>query len=128
MECDYEVETLGDLETLYYRVHKTYYRSSKIIPNAFQTKGDGMSTDWAKYSSPEESYSRCKIPADNSIVSFNTGRVKSEKILDVIHKPENINRSHSLVLGIPKSEPFKTEVRLHLMKIHKEVIALINND
>lgn len=126
MDCIYETETIGDQEILYYRVHKNYFRLSKIVPQAFQSKGDGMSTDWAKYSTEQESYSRCKIPADNAIVSLSTADIRSEKLLDAIHKPEDNNQSHSLVVGIPTNEPFKTEVRLHLMKIHKEVIHLIN--
>jgi hypothetical protein len=124
MSCIYEIEPINDSETLYYKVHKQYIVSSKVIPNAFQTKGDGMSTDWAHYCTAEETHTRNGVSADNAVVSLNVGEIRVEKSLEVTHKPEDFNRAHSLVKGIPLKDPFKTEVRRHLTKIHKMIIPL----
>ncbi|SDE80930.1 hypothetical protein SAMN05216464_109277 [Mucilaginibacter pineti] len=124
MDCIYETESIDNNETLYYKVHKQYIISSKVIPNAFQTKGDGMSTDWARYCTPEETRLRNGIAKDNAIVSLHVGEVRIERNLEVVHKPEDFNRAHSLIKGIPIKDPFKTEVRRHLTKIHKVIIPL----
>ena len=53
---DYPKEPIPDNSNLYYRIHKTYIVDGEIVPGAFQSKIDSMSTDWDKYSTPQHHY------------------------------------------------------------------------
>jgi hypothetical protein len=59
-----------------------------------------MSTDWERYSTPEESRARSSVPSDNGVVALNAGSVRLAG-LQVLHTPdvERGNRAHTDVIG-----------------------------
>ena len=73
-----EIEQIPVNGLLYYRIHKIKLDAyepdlkKKIMPVAFDPQPKGstkMSTDWCKYSTPQQSRDRGKIPTDNGVVS-----------------------------------------------------------
>lgn len=124
----FEIEDIPNDGILYYRVHKSYIIENEVIPGAFRSRGDGMSTDWNKYSTPEESQARSKTPDDNAIVSFSVLKIRSNPVLSAIHKPEPDNRSHSLVNGIPETKnELQTKTRALLAEIYDWEIKYLPN-
>ncbi|MCL4296133.1 MAG: hypothetical protein KJ077_10415 [Anaerolineae bacterium] len=114
----YRVEDILNDDKLYYRIHAMYVRDGDLIPGAFCERGDGMSTDWEKYSTPEQSRQRANSnPQQNGIVSFIVGPLRNELNLEVIHKPSDDNRAHSLVKGKEVKIQHNTEARLKLLSL-----------
>jgi len=105
------IEVIPDNDSVYYRVHQSSIIQGKIIPYAFREIGEGMSTDWAKYSTPQESRGRAKNPFQNAIVSLVVARLKNLR-LEVAHSPTEKNRSHTNVKGID------VEIRIKLLEIY----------
>lgn len=106
------IEAIPDASQLFMRAHKSLLLDGEIRPNIFREQGKGMSVDWDKYSTPEQSRARSKVPADNGIVQLNTSRVRMILGLTVTHDPVQegavddqgtplpVNRAHSLVKGV----------------------------
>lgn len=112
-EDDWPVENIPDKAKLFYRIHKQNYKDGKVVPGTFKEIGTteeekGMSTDWEKYSTPEQSRLRAKKPEQNGIVSFVTGHLR-KIVLDVIHYPLPLekNRAHTNVRGIDSEKQLK---------------------
>ena len=79
-----------------------------------------MSTDWDKYSSPEETLQRARNPADNGVIQMVVGDVRQVPGLRVEHTPDfPRNRAHTDVYG-EKS----TEARVKLLRICTWVIPI----
>jgi hypothetical protein len=94
------------------RVHITWRkRNGDIAPSAFKNHGAGMSTDWAKYATPEATRNRHREPAKNAVVSLVAGEVRRIPGQAVEHSPLPENRAYTDVLG-EKDE----EVRLLLRR------------
>ena len=130
------VENINRICRVSLRVHKSNIdpRESgrnRLLPVAFQQKGDdGMSVDWLKYRSVEQSRNMTKVPDDNGVVSLNVGDILDcpIEILEVVHDPQalelNYNQAHSLVKSIPKKDPNKTAIRRFLwQKFDWEIIV-----
>jgi len=58
-----------------------------------------MSTDWSRYSTPEETLARARKPEDNGVVEMVVGAVRAIPNLRVEHVPLPENRAHSEVFG-----------------------------
>lgn len=122
------IETIPDEDKLFYRIHKNYIQDGQLIPGSFREKGEGMSTDWDKYSTPIDAKNRAKVPADNGIVSFISGDIRRIG-LEVKHDPicspdENIyNRAHANIIGLSKN---KEKLRLDLMELYHWEIQIDN--
>ena len=111
-------------DELFFRVHRSYLRDGEIIPGAFRDQGDhpilrGMSTDWNRYSTAEESRKRARSPEDNGIVSLEVARVRAISGLEVDHDPQWRNRAHSHVNGEKDAE-----ARLKLTRASRWVISI----
>lgn len=85
------------------------------------TDADGMSTDWAKHATAQDTLQRAKTPSDNIVVRLIAGKVRQIPEQIVEHTPiepnsENSagNRAHSDVRGNKKLNP---EVRVKFRKI-----------
>jgi hypothetical protein len=117
-EVIYPIEYIDDNSKLYYRVYKSFYKKGKLKPDVFRELGEGeqksMSTDWEKYSTPEESRRRAKTPEDNGIVHFISGKLRSLN-LSVKHAPQNDNRAHTDVKGNNCPIEKDVEIRLKLL-------------
>ena len=110
-------ETIPHTDDLYMRVHHQWTRDGAPVPGAFQNRDGGMSTEWARYSTPDETRSRGRVPADNGVVKMHVGTVRGLPNQTVVHTPEKTNRAHTDVLG-EKDE----EVRLKFCRICSWVI------
>ena len=81
-----------------------------------------MSTDWAQYSTPQETQSRAKSspPRDNGVLKLNVGGVRAIEGLSVQHTPLEENRAHTDVFGDKKANP---KVRLMLKRLAEWVVV-----
>ena len=125
----FEQEYIPDEDFLYYRVHHVDIVNSKVVAHAFRARGAGtdrgMSTDWSKYSTPQQAKEKAKSPANNSIVRFSVKKVRQVPVLSVEHAPLPDNRAHSHILGIPEKgevDPTITEMRERLQKMFDHVL------
>lgn len=101
-EYPWPVEEIPDNDSVFLRVHKTWRKKSdgSIAPSAFKPHDGGMSTDWEKYSTAEETRQRGKPPVTNyAVVSLEVASVRKIDGLQVKHSPLIDNRSHSDVTG-----------------------------
>jgi hypothetical protein len=101
----WESENIPDPDLLYMRVHRVLLDSDGApMPEAFREHGNGMSTDWNKYSLPEDTLARANIPSDNAVISMRVGDVRSIPGQVVLHTPCRQNRAHSDVIGDNKDK------------------------
>jgi hypothetical protein len=138
----WEKETIPNDAFLYMRVHRDDIDSDGTVkPGAFRnrpTDRDGMSTDWEKYSSPEECRRRSKSPLDNAVIQMLAGDIRNLPDQTVehspIYRPEEteerlrFNRAHTDVFG-PKKESVKIKeksvrIRLLFLDIYQFAIKL----
>ncbi|NIR52265.1 hypothetical protein GWO43_27100 [candidate division KSB1 bacterium] len=107
-----ESEVIPDEDLLYYNIHKNWIREGEVMPGVFRERGEeelkGMSTDWCKYSSPQECRNRARKPSDNGVVHFVTKELRYLQ-LKVVHAPFRNNPAHTNVKGIDVPGPMKTE-------------------
>ena len=117
----WDVEEIPNQDRVFYRVHRTH---RTLGPSIFREQEGAMSTDWEKYSTPEESRGRARIPADNGIVALQAGEIRSVPGLSLTHTPLNENRSHADVVGIGTGGPDTTKRRLLLFQATNPVWLL----
>ncbi len=124
----WEKERILDDAILYMRVHKNHFDlDGKLIPRVFQNRGDGMSTDWNKYSTQEECQQRARKPSENAIIQLPVAEVRKiadqkvehTPIYEPLSEPPILNRAHTDVFGEKT-----TEARFHFMKIYSFAIRL----
>jgi hypothetical protein len=101
------------------RVHRNLLQSSGLGPNIFRDHKGAMSTDWAKYATPEETRQRARNPADNAVVELPVGGVRHGAGQGVEHDPLPDNRAHTNVIGDKTPE-----ARIHLLRLCRLVIPL----
>lgn len=128
-------ENYLDDHFLYRGVHKVLWKNwpdlNRIYPNFFITfqAEQGFSVDWSKYTTPSFTLDHLPNPflEINGIVELNVGSLK--KIIQDVNLPINIqhdpirirnkkqriNRAHSLIVGINKTN--KTKVKRFLSRI-----------
>jgi len=114
-------EEIPDPDHLFMRVEKSFVRNGEIIPGAFRnrpTERDGMSTDWERYSTPEQTRNRAKVPSNNGVIELLVEDVRKVPGQTVKHTPshELNNRAHTDVFGAKD-----TEARVKLRRIAKWV-------
>jgi len=68
-EIVWPIEPIPDADNVFMRVHRMYFREGELQPGVFKQQGDGMSVDWDKYSTAEETKKRArKNPRDNAVI------------------------------------------------------------
>jgi hypothetical protein len=115
------IEEIPDEDRLYRRIHKVHLRHGDIDAAAFSnTRGDnGMSVDWARYSTAQQARDRAREPGANAVAAFEAGRVRGLPGQVVEHAPTEDNRANSSVTG--EKTP---RVRLELRRLCTLVIPL----
>lgn len=137
-------ENIPDDDGILLRVLRSNFdfENDEIKPVGFKNHGDGMSTDWEKYSSAEQTRARCpedKSPEDYGVVRLIVGFVRRVPYQSVMHTPKwcpphhkHTNRAHTDVFGPKGSKdrygdpPQKlqshiiTDIRLRLNAIAKD--------
>ncbi len=120
----WEVEDIPDDSDVYMRAHDVYFRGKALQPGVFRVHEDGMSVDWDKYSTPEQTRQRTSQPLRNAVIRLPVVGIRDIGDLDVKHTPYPANRAHSDVVGIPNGGEDLTEVRASLLDISRVSIAL----
>lgn len=107
-------ELIPDEDLLYKFVHQQWFKKTgEVSPTFFKNVMDpltghsGMSTDWSRYSSPEETRSRAKDPAINGVIEMTAVDVRAIPEQTVEHTPIQNNpnpkikdnHSHTDVFG-----------------------------
>jgi hypothetical protein len=100
----YTPEDIPDEDHLYLRVAPALVDRGIIYPGAYINHGRGMSTNWDKYSTPENTRNMARKDRDPNtytVVSLNAGRVRgivaSPQFVE--HTPRNHNRAHTDIVG-----------------------------
>ncbi|AUX48808.1 uncharacterized protein SOCE26_103490 [Sorangium cellulosum] len=110
------LEPIPDDSVLYMRVHDQFIdNNGKLRPGVFKNRGRGMSTDWNKYSTPEETRARARIPAMNGVVSLVVERVRGVKEQTVEHTPYEAEPPHPAHVDVCGEKDVET--RLLLLEI-----------
>jgi hypothetical protein len=123
-DVDWQIEQIPDEDAVYMRVHKDFLRNRVLQPGVFREHNSGMSVDWDKYSTPQETRNRAKNPLVNAVIEMDVGKVRRIQELDVIHQPTPENRAHSEVIGLPTESETFTETRARLLDISTIVLSL----
>ena len=121
---EWPVEEIPDDGILYRTAHKNLLLGheglgeDEVPPGVIKVE-DELSTDWDRYSTPEESRSRARSPDDTGVVFLPVGALREQTRQRVEHRPLSTNRSHSLIVG--KKDP---ETRLKLRRLARWVIRI----
>lgn len=95
-------EVVPDEDYLYLRVPKSLVLPDGTCdPSAFIPHDDGMSTNWAKYSTAEETRAsaKAKPPSNYGVLQLLAATVRAILPLVVEHTPRDWNRSHTDVFN-----------------------------
>jgi hypothetical protein len=97
----WDVENIPDGDFVFMRVHKSNFLNGELIPGAFRDQGAGMSTDWGKYSTAEQTRNRAgrSKPSDNGVIKLSVAGIRGIETLSVVHEPLTDNRAHAEVFG-----------------------------
>jgi hypothetical protein len=117
----WEVEYIPDDDLLYRRVHRKLLSVlGGARAGAFTDHKGGMSTDWSKYSTPEDTRHRLsgQPPDEFAVAVLPVGEVRRLGLL-VEHDPLPENRAHTNVIGDKDAE-----VRLKLTRICRIVLPI----
>ncbi len=117
------VEEIPDVDLVFMRAHKDYFRDGDLLPGVFREQDGSMSVDWNKYAAKEETKQRAKNPVNNAVMSLLVGGIRKIKDLDIKHIPEPSNRAHSEV-ELPDNREDLTEVRVLLLRLAQIVVPL----
>ena len=118
----WDKENIPDEDSLYRWVHREKLTANGgIRAGAFSDNRGAMSTDWSKYSTPNETRQRAAIgtPEECAVIALPVGAVR---VLDqtVEHDPLSENRAHTNVIG----DKTDIEIRYKLQQISQIVIAI----
>jgi hypothetical protein len=122
-------EHIPDDSSLFMRAHRQHIADGELGNGVFPRRVDGLSADWNKYSTPQETRERARNspPHDNAVISLSIGEIRKIPSLAVEHDPDNDpewpNRAHSLIKGLPTA-PDLTRVRFKLRQTAHFVIRL----
>jgi hypothetical protein len=111
---------------LFMRVHKNYMPDGEVTIACFRNHGEGMSTDWSKYSTAEECRARARNPQVNAVIEMGVGCVREIPGQTVVHTPIQgrpdipDNRAHTDVYG----EKRDNEIRVRFRRCSTLVLPL----
>ena len=123
-ELAWPVEQIPDCDFIYMRAHFKFFHHEELQPGVFRSHDGGMSANWDRYASPDETRKQAKNPNDNAVIRMPVGGVRKIDSLRVDHTPEPGNRAHAEVTGFPDSAEEITEIRVLLLRISVVVIPL----
>ncbi|MBI3896512.1 MAG: hypothetical protein HY313_11340 [Acidobacteria bacterium] len=127
-ELGWPVEEIPDAELVFMRARREHIRDGELQPGVFRSHGNGMSVNWERYASAEETKQQAQLvkkdPDNYAVISMPVIRIRRIDDLRVEHTPEPTNRAHSDVFGLPQKGEQLTEIRLRLRDIATIVISL----
>jgi hypothetical protein len=113
------IEDIPDADVAYYRVHWNLVRTAggKLGPNCFRDPtGYGMSTDWSKYKTPEQTRLGAGVEKaiNYGVTGLQVGHVRRIERLTVVHAPTEDNDAHTHVLGLSTEDELRTIQRAEM--------------
>ncbi len=127
-KLEWPVEEIPDGDSVFMRAHRDYFHpDGNLLPVVFQAHGEGMSVNWDKYASTEDTRKQArKDPDANAVISMPVIGIRQIDELKVEHTPEPTNQAHSDVFGLPQKSQRdrRDEMRRLLLKITTIVIPL----
>lgn len=110
-EVSWPVENIPDQDFILRRIPKRKVKKDGTpSPGAFNNFQGGMSSDWDKYSTPQETRQRDSNPRETGVVKLSVRQVREIPAQTVEHTPKQNNRAHTDVFG-PKDEEERTRLR-----------------
>jgi len=102
----WQSEDIPSDDLLYMRIHKGWWsrKKQRFGIDAFRNSGEGaqagMSTNWSKYASAEETRDQATSrPEENYVVAMRVSDVRAVAGLTVKHAPLPDDRAHADVIG-----------------------------
>jgi hypothetical protein len=123
---NWPIEIIPNKDFLYRRVHNNLLLISRnfdeIPPYAFKDN-NGISTEWNKYSTPEETRQRALDPKKNGVIKIKVEIIRQFQNFSVNHAPIPLNRAHSNINGLKtyKKED-QTDIRKRLSRAAEWII------
>jgi hypothetical protein len=123
---NWTVEYIPNSDFLYRRVHANILIIAQnwddITPFAFKDN-NGISVDWNKHSTPEESRQRAVNPEQIGIIQIKVESARQFQNLSVDHTPLPSNRAHANINGLKtyKKED-QTDIRKRLARLATWII------
>jgi hypothetical protein len=104
------------------RVPVQWLPARQIHPGVFRETEGGMSVDWEKYSTAQETRDRARNPDQNGVIALVAVDVRGIEALSVEHEPIRSNRAHSGIHGLTRpgslpAEESKTKRRVLLLSL-----------
>ena len=92
------VEEIPDGDRLFRCAHRSFLQGPQVagddyIPIGVFKREERLSTDWSRYSTPEQARARRKQPEANGVISLPVGGVRREARQSVEHAPEPDHRA-----------------------------------
>ena len=112
---------IPDADLLFMRVHRNYIQNGQPTPGVFQNHGEGeqegMSTDWSRHSTAEQTKLRARNPAwRGGVIRMVVGDVRMIPRQTVEHAPLPDNRAHTNVKGPKRGGVEGTQIRYLFMR------------
>lgn len=132
-EAAWPIEDVPDDDLLFRHVHRTWRRKNgEIAPSAFVGRMTSpnayeLSTDWCRYSTPEDTRMRARNPMDCGVYEALVGQIRTVPGQSVVHAPVQNdasmrdNRAHCDVIGPDQDDP---EVKRLFSRYFAEVIPV----
>lgn len=123
----WEIESVPNEDYVYRSVHYQWFNntSGKLLAGAFRVPPEnvdlrrGISVNWDKYSTPEETRSGARRPEENGVISLNVGEVRVHETLKIEHTPRPQKRAHCDILGAA-NDP---EAAIKLLRISRVLVV-----
>lgn len=114
-----ETHVIPDGDRVYLRISGKLFEDRPYSPSIIRQQGeDGISVDWNRYSTAQECLGRGN-PEVDGIISFGVLCIRTIELsvgglpphLEVVHKPEEFNYSHSIIVKLPEKKR-KADIRI----------------
>lgn len=122
-EVGWKVEPIPDTDSLFLRVHRANIDGAELRPRAFEPHGQGVSTNWSKYSNPKDTRDsvgphpdtgKPRDPLNYGVAQFSVKFVRNVPKLTVKHTPLPEIRAHT---DIRFALADKEEMRVKLTRV-----------
>lgn len=114
----WEIEPIGSESSLFYRVDSRHLKGGRLHPGVFKEIGGYISADWDKYSAAIETLAR--VGQDRAhffgVLRLGVAGIREIEGLEVLHKPDFGNQSHSGIFGVETPPPLKLKRRTELLR------------
>ncbi len=122
----WDIEVIPSGDSVFMRAHRMHFSDGALQPGVFREQQGGMSVNWDRYASAEQTRQQAKKdPNANAVLQMSVLGIRGIGSLRVEHDPLPSNRAHTEVFGLPpKDSENLVEVRVRLLRITQVAISL----